>query len=465
VDKLTQEVVPIAILCVAIALVVSRLPKVDVGHSAAFRRRRVLNWLPLGLTYAFLYMGRYNIVALMNPHLCGHHVITQAAYGDVDAVGGMVYALSFLINGPLCDRWGGRRAILIAASGALVANVAIGFLIASSSGAPAIGPLMVLYAVNMYFQSFGAASIVKVNAAWFHLRERGTFGGIFGILISLGLYFAFDWAPKIASLSSIQWLFFAPALVLALFLLLDFLFVRDNPSGAGYADFDVADASSSEPDVPESGLHVIKRLITNPIIFTIACIEFCSGFISRGILKWFRAFAAGVGAAGSYFYDHWGMISCVAGIVGGMFAGTISDYLFQSRRPPVAAVLYGITLGGAIAVWLLLAVPPALSPVVAIMLMAMIGVHGMLSGVASQDFGGKRHAGVAAALIDGFVYLGTSLQTFLYGHLMPAAGSPAAKDAHNWWVWPAGLIPITVLGLALGVRVWNARVSPKSNSH
>ena len=54
-----------------------------------------------------------------------------------------------------------------------------------------------LYAVNMYFQSFGAVSIVKVNSAWFHLRERGTFGGIFGILISLGLYFAFDWCAAI----------------------------------------------------------------------------------------------------------------------------------------------------------------------------------------------------------------------------------------------------------------------------
>ena len=54
-----------------------------------------------------------------------------------------------------------------------------------------------LYALNMYFQSFGAVSIVKVNSAWFHLRERGTFGGIFGILISLGLYFAFDWSSAI----------------------------------------------------------------------------------------------------------------------------------------------------------------------------------------------------------------------------------------------------------------------------
>ena len=32
-----------------------------VGHSKAFRIRSYLNWLPLGLTYAFLYMGRYNL--------------------------------------------------------------------------------------------------------------------------------------------------------------------------------------------------------------------------------------------------------------------------------------------------------------------------------------------------------------------------------------------------------------------
>ena len=55
----------------------------------------------------------------------------------------------------------------------------------------------ILYALNMYFQSYGAVSIVKVNAHWFHVRERGIFGGIFGTLISLGIYFAFDWGQNI----------------------------------------------------------------------------------------------------------------------------------------------------------------------------------------------------------------------------------------------------------------------------
>ena len=37
-----------------------------IQHSRAYRRRRVMNWLPLGLTYALLYMGRYNLTVSKN---------------------------------------------------------------------------------------------------------------------------------------------------------------------------------------------------------------------------------------------------------------------------------------------------------------------------------------------------------------------------------------------------------------
>src|SRR2546430_3254032 len=116
-DKLTQEILPIVILCAVIAIVVARLPRIDLGHTPAFRRRRILNWLPLGLTYAFLYMGRYNLNGLVDGKL-----ISKSAFGDIDAIGQIVYGLAFLINGPICDRWGGRVTILIAAAGAAVCN-------------------------------------------------------------------------------------------------------------------------------------------------------------------------------------------------------------------------------------------------------------------------------------------------------------------------------------------------------
>ena len=57
-----EELLPILILLAAVGVVIARLPKVEgLDYSAKFRKRRVMNWVPLGLTYAFLYMGRYNL--------------------------------------------------------------------------------------------------------------------------------------------------------------------------------------------------------------------------------------------------------------------------------------------------------------------------------------------------------------------------------------------------------------------
>ena len=467
-DKLQQEVVPILILCAVIAFVVSRLPKVNLGHTREFRRRRVLNWLPLGLTYAFLYMGRYNLVELLNTKL-----ITGKEFGAIDGMGAIVYGVAFLLNGPLCDRWGGRRTILIAAAGSAACNAAIGLMINATGAPPSYGALMGLFALNMYFQSFGAVSIVKVNAAWFHLRERGTFGGIFGILISLGLYLAFDWAPKIASMTSLAWLFLAPAVILFVFFVLSFLMVRNSPAEAGLADFDVADASSGETGPPDPASVIIKRMLTSRILLIISLISACSGFLRQAILKWYKTFADAAHIKGTFVFAHWGMVSCIAGITGGIFAGVVSDHLFKSRRPPVSTVLFSLLLGGAIAIAPLISTPNAVSWVIAFMAMAVIGVHGMLSGVASQDFGGRRNAGTATGMIDGFVYLGTALQSFIYGALLPEAkimvngaqvANPEFVDLGNWHVWPLVMIPIAVIGLALSISIWGAQVTPSGKA-
>jgi OPA family glycerol-3-phosphate transporter-like MFS transporter len=162
-------------------------------------------------------------------------------------------------------------------------------------------------------------------------------------------------------------------------------------------------------------------------------------------------------------------------MLGGMLAGVISDHLFQSRRPPVSTLLYAVMLAGACAILALLSTPGSISWVIMVMAMAIIGVHGMLSGVASQDFGGRRNAGTATGLIDGFVYFGTALQAFVYGHLLPAskipdgAGhmvpNPAVQEISNWYAWPVAMIPMAVIGLVLSISVYNARVAPKAPAH
>ena len=144
----------------------------------------------------------------------------------------------------------------------------------------------------MYFQSFGAVAIVKVNAAWFHVRERGVFGAIFGILISLGIYFAFDWGDAILEqLRAGLGLLRPGACCWRSSGCIDVVVVRNTPGEAGHADFDTADASSGDDGPRLGAVEVFKMMLSNPIIMTIAAIEFCSGFLRQAIMQWYRTFA------------------------------------------------------------------------------------------------------------------------------------------------------------------------------
>lgn len=453
-----REILPIVLLLVAIAIVIARLPRAELGHTRAFRRRRLLNWLPLGLTYSFLYMGRYNLTVAKNA--LGDQM-TKADFADIFSVGTLVYGCAFLINGPLADRWGGRRTILIAAAGAAACNAAMGLVLTSGYAGGLRGPFMVLYALNMYFQSFGAVSIVKVNAHWFHVRERGTFSGIFGILISLGLYFAFDWSRFVIEHSSVAWGFFVPAIILVVFFALDWVFVHDLPSRTGHAELETGEASLSHESENLTVWQVARRMFSNPILVTIALIEFCSGYFRQSVMQWAPIYAKQTGVAAEFVHKHWGMMLCIAGILGGVVAGTVSDHVFHSRRGPSTVLFYGVMIVGSIACTLLLG-NPALGWMLILMSMCIIGVHGLLSGTASMDFAGKRNTGLAVGIIDGFVYLGTALQSFVLGSVLPKDGSPTAADPAAWSLWPIVIVPAAVVGFLLSLRLWNARTNARA---
>ncbi len=483
-----ENIAPILILLAVVGFVLSRLPNVEgVDHSTEFRKRRVMNWLPLGLTYAFLYMGRYNLKVSkfkfeeMQDSM-GGALMGNDDFGVIFLVGVWVYGCSFLINGPLTDKYGGRLAILIGAGGSCLMNLLMGLATIWLTGDTALGVTIaenftlifsILYGLNMYFQSFGAVAIVKCNAPWFHVRERGVFGAIFGILISLGIYFAFDWGYLILNSLGIAWVFLMPTVLLAIFWVVDYFIVKNTPGEAGHDDFDTADASSGD-DGPQLGAKAVFALMMkNPVILTIAGIEFCSGFLRQAIMQWYRTFAKQTDGVlgfgdGSFVYDNWGLLLCCAGIMGGVIAGVISDHVFQSRRGPVAGVLYGAMLVGGIALCFLYQTP-YVGWLVIFLSMAVIGVHGMLSGTASMDFGGKKNVGIAVGIIDGFVYLGTGVMSLTYSILLPKEQFDAngvltgpVTNPDNWIAWPVAMLPFALIGLLLSFRVWNAKPKGKS---
>src|SRR5258708_15422466 len=122
------------------------------NHSVAYRRRRIANWFPLGLTYATFYMGRYNFNVFKGQFAAMYH-FDKAQVGIIATAGFWTYALSVIFNGPLADKFGGKRAILIGAVGAAVMNLAIGAMFLTGWQTKLIFSMSLRYPCNSHFPS------------------------------------------------------------------------------------------------------------------------------------------------------------------------------------------------------------------------------------------------------------------------------------------------------------------------
>jgi len=418
------------------------------SHSWAFRVRRFRNWFPLGVTYATFYMGRYNLNVSSQKMMDAFH-LTKTQFGTIATAGFWTYALAVIFNGPLSDRIGGKKAILLGAAGTAVLNLLIGLLFLNGWQTRIVLGMSLLYAANQYFQAFGALSIVKINAPWFHVRERGVFGGIFGIMISSGYFLAITVGGWILAWLGWYWVFLVPAAAIALMAALDLALVKDTPAQAGFADFNTGDATAEDPDKdrPVDWHYLMQQIFTNPIIVTLAVAEFCTGFVRQGLMLWFVPFLQEVHNVrpGSFLFSVASIGVTVGGIVGGLLCGYMSDRWFQSRRPPVAFIFY---LGqiGSLFVLGRAAAPGLAAFMIGFTCMWIFGVHGMLSGTASMDFGGTRAAGTAAGILDGVQYLASGLTGFLLGHFL---------DTLGWGAWTFMLMPFSLIGAILMIRLWN----------
>jgi OPA family glycerol-3-phosphate transporter-like MFS transporter len=442
-------------------------------HSRWFMVRRFINWFPLGMTYAFLYMGRYNLNVSKNAL---GSLMTKEDLGLIFAAGTVTYALSFLINGPLVDKIGGKRGIIIAALGASVANVLLGvltwLLLMGRLKMNMVAAFSFLYSVNMYFQSYGAVSIIKVKAYWFHVRERGVFGAIFGALISIGTYFAFDWGQAIVDMTKAGatggWLhdllkalfasetkpvdatwavFFIPAAILIVWVFIDVWLVKDTPEDADFPHFDTHDASSGQMHIELTTLDLLKKVFTSPLILLIAMIGLTSGVFRNGITQWYFVFAAEVPQPGAEFFkNHWGWLLCIFGIIGGFAGGLVSDKHFQSRRGPPAALLCGFVLLMAVVMaGVVFSHPIIVGWTAVFIVMASIGITSLMAGTAATDFGGRKATATCSGIVDGCTYLGSGIQSFSLGYL----------TTWNWHYWPFFLMPFALIGLFLAWKIWH----------
>jgi MFS transporter, OPA family, glycerol-3-phosphate transporter len=446
----------------------------------AFRRRRVVNWMSLGLLYAFFYATRYNYTAAA-PILAKIFGWQNTDLGVFETTMPLVYGLAVVLNGPYADRIGGKKAFLYGAIGVAVMNFLFGlasYAVASPavwqgtgmdkhviipatlnfglSGGMILTLMAIVWGVNGFFQSFGALSIVKVNAQWFHVRERGTFAGIFGVLIRFGLLLAFQGVPIILLFLPWQYTFWIPGGCVVVLLLVNYFFMENSPKDAGLGDFETGDETAEEERKPTNLSFIIQKVFASKIMWMIALGSMMIGFVRRSVVDawWPKYFVDVYGASSSGFATYlpyiiatWGI--ALAGIAGGFVFGVASDRSFGGRRAPV--IVFGF-LGMAVTLALFgisdsLNIGPIAAAGCLVLLSFFVnGAHGMIGGAASMDFGGKKAAASAAGLFDGVQYLAGAFVGVGVGYITTNWG---------WGAWHWAPIPFALVGAYVMSRLWN----------
>jgi MFS transporter, OPA family, glycerol-3-phosphate transporter len=447
-------------------------------REAAYRHRRFQNWMLVGLLYSFFYMTRYNFSALA-PTLREVFGWTKGDLGIFETLLPLVYGLSVVLNAPLADKFGGRKAFLFGAVGVVIMNLIFGafcfgvetpsvwagegkarallqpaVLISGLSGHTMAWIMAIVWAINGYFQSFGALSIVKINAQWFHLRERGTFGAIFGVLIRFGLILGFSGAPLLASLLSWQWAFWIPAMCVGVLFFLNLFFVVETPEEAGFSGRDTGDAVIGDEGQKVTVMVVIRKVVSSWQMWMIALASMMIGMVRRSILdaSWFPLYFTEVHGVGKndapYQVTAWGI--AILGIIGGFVLGGMSDRVYKSRRAPVVVIGFlgmiaclGLFYGSDV-----LALGSYGASACLMMLSFFVnGAHGLIGGAASMDFGGRKGAATAAGLFDGMQYLAAAFTAPMVAWITTNA---------SWQWWKLWAIPFAVVGAIVMSTLWNA---------
>jgi OPA family glycerol-3-phosphate transporter-like MFS transporter len=212
----------------------------------------------------------------------------------------------------------------------------------------------------------------------------------------------------------------------------------------------------------------MRKVFHNPIVVALIFAEFCTGFVRQGVMLYFTEYLQEVYHLGKKEHLFWwtGVAFMGGGILGGLLCGWMSDKLFQSRRPPVAFLFYlvqvvmlgllGLTLGQGTTggqIWAVV--------LLGLTAMFIFGVHGMLSGTASMDFGGRKAAASVAGALDGIQYIGSGLTGFGLGWILKTYGwDGIATHGHqpvHAWVWVGSIIPFSLLGAFIMTRIWHAK--------
>lgn len=426
----------------------------EVTIDRVYRQKRWSVFLSLVLGYGFFYTCRLSLSVAKKPMLEAG-VVDAQQLGWIGAALLYVYAVGKFLNGLLADGANIRRFMSTALFLSALVNLAFGY-------STSFYLLLVLWALNGWFQSIGSAPSVVSLCQWFSHSERGTRYGIWAGAHNIGEGLTFVVTSWVVAHFGWRWGFTGPGLLCLFVSLVLFQTLADRPETYGLPSVseyrnDTAAGKPTNKDLWELQKEVLK----SPIVWVLGLSSGLMYVTRYAIHSWGPLYLQ---TAKGYGTVEAGVLigaNTLTGLAGAACSGMISDRFFGSRRN-VPTLLYGLLLIGSLLALAL--IPPGHRWADALALgafeFAIGGLVVFLAGLMAVDLMPTRAAGAVKGLIGFFSYFGAATQDWLSGFLIEAGKVATGGQVTYNFDYAFGFwIGASVLSCLLALTVWN--VKPK----
>jgi len=381
--------------------------------SAEPRAGEGAGWRAVGLLivgYVGVYLCRKNLAVAM-PLLQHHFGATKAEVGGIASVGTLAYAVGKVVNGPVVDRLGGRR-------GLLISLLAVAIFGAAGAFAPGLAVLSLAYGVNRFAGSASWGAMLKLVPTWFGPARMGTAVAVLSLSYVGGSALATLLAAQIAGMG-FGWraVMGVPSLVLVAILVLCYFTVRAGPLHAPVP-------GAARPGARDPAA-VLRALLGRPQFLVTCALSFTLTLMRESFNTWSVDFLVSI-QGGTPSMMTAGLQSTGFDVAGGisiLAAGVAYDRV----RPDLRRWL----MAGCLAVLaLVVAALPSVAAVSTAGAAALVGLVGLLvygpysllAGALAIESGGKDAAATAAGIIDGVGYVAGALAGSALGALLDRGG-------------------------------------------
>lgn len=377
-------------------------------------RFRVQQWKMLLVTmlcYLFFYTGRHNFGWAAT----GMAQALQIPYSTIGWISFCMligYSVGQFINGNLADRFSARFMVTIGAYLSIFTNILISF-------SDNVYVIMMLWALNGYFQSMAWAPGGKLINNWWGKAERGKAFGFY--TMAAGLSSVVTYLLSIILLAQgHEWrmLFRLPVLLLLLSATVFFILARDKPIPL------VERAEENDQPLTEETWLTRYKVVLGNKRFLLTSLAFGFESMARyGLIFWVPVHYLGKNWKDSPEHIWVTFLLPVGMAAGALSFGLLSDTLF--RRDRLKAIFVGMSASALVALLVFLLPGNNLSVAGILMLLAGFFVYGPQACFwpLSPDMLGSKYTGTGIGFMNMCGYLFAAIGEPLLGHTIDLTGN------------------------------------------